>query len=104
VFDVRTQGSCVQRPTQGSRVWRLNQGFLGSAVTANPRLLSLIFKKSPKLLGLALERYQLKLGSDKFNIIINIKNMIIFIRNILIFIVMNINNVIINKFLKNIEK
>jgi hypothetical protein len=55
-------------------------------------------------LGLALERYQLKLGSDKFNIIINIKNMIIFIRNILIFIVMNINNVIINKFLKNIEK
>jgi hypothetical protein len=44
----------------------------------------------------------LKLRSCKFNIIINIKNIIIGMINIIIFIIMNIANIIIDKFLKNI--
>jgi len=42
----------------------------------------------------------LKLGSYKFNIIINIKNIIIGMINIIIFIIMNIANIIIDKFKK----
>jgi hypothetical protein len=42
----------------------------------------------------------LTLGSYKFNIIINIKNNIIYIKNIISFIIMNIANIIINKFEK----
>jgi hypothetical protein len=44
----------------------------------------------------------LKVGSCKFNIITNIKNIIICIINIIIFIIMNIANKIINKFEKHI--
>ena len=48
-----------------------------------------------RLLGLTLQSDPLKLGSCKFNIIINIKNIIIFI-------IMNIANIIIDKFGKKI--
>jgi hypothetical protein len=64
------------------------------------RLLSLVLQPDARLLGLALQLYSLKLGSFKFNIIICIINIIIFI-------IMNIANIIINKFKKyiiNIEK
>jgi len=54
------------------------------------KILSLTFKKGPKLLDLALQLDPLKHGSDKFNIIINIKNIIIYI-------IINIINMIINK-------
>jgi hypothetical protein len=43
-----------------------------------------------------------KFGSDKFNIIINIKNITICIKNIIVFIIINIINPIINKFEMNI--
>jgi hypothetical protein len=60
----------------------------------NSRLLSLAFKRSPRLLCLTLQLYLLKFGSNKFNIIINLKNIILFIKNIIII------NIIINKFEK----
>jgi hypothetical protein len=50
--------------------------------------LGLVLQPDPRLLGLALKPGPLKLGSCKFNIII--------------FIIMNIANIIINKFEKNI--
>jgi len=50
----------------------------------------------PRLLDLALQPHPvLKIESDEFNIIINIKNIIIFIKNIIIII-----NILINKFEK----
>jgi hypothetical protein len=51
-------------------------------------------------LNLVLQPDPFKLGSCKFNIIINIKSIIICIINIIIFIIMNIANIIINKFEK----
>jgi hypothetical protein len=57
--------------------------------------MTLQLNSHPKLLGLALQPDPLKLGSCKFNIIINIKIIIIII-------IMNIANIIINKFEKNI--
>jgi hypothetical protein len=60
------------------------------------------FKRDPKLLDLTLLLNPFKLGSDKFNIIINIKNIIVCIKNIIIFIIINIFNPIINKFKTNI--
>jgi hypothetical protein len=59
----------------------------------DPRLLFLALQPDPKLLGLALQPYLFKLRSNKFNIIINIKNIIICIIDIII---------IINKFEKKI--
>jgi hypothetical protein len=58
-------------------------------------VLGLTFKKDPKLFGLTFFLNPFKLGLDKFNIIINIKNIIVFI-------IINIINPIINKFKKNI--
>jgi hypothetical protein len=55
----------------------------------------LILQPDLRLLSLALQSDPLKLGLYKFNIIIIIKNIIIFI-------IMNIANIIINKFEKNI--
>jgi hypothetical protein len=57
--------------------------------------LGLTFKRGPKLLDLALQPDPLKHRPDKFNIIINIKNIIIYI-------IINIINMIINKIEKNI--
>jgi len=57
------------------------------------RLLRLVLQPDPRLLGLALQLYPLKLGSFKFNIIICIINIIIFI-------IMNIANIIIKKLKK----
>jgi hypothetical protein len=54
-----------------------------------------MFKRDPKLLGLTLHPNPFKLGSNKFNIIINNKNIIVFI-------IINIINPIINKFETNI--
>jgi len=59
-----------------------------------------VLQPNPRFLGLALQLDPLKLESCKFNIIINIKNIIIFT-------IMNIANIVINKFeksLNNIEK
>ena len=47
----------------------------------------------PRLLGQALQTDPLKLGSCKFNIIVNIKNIIICIINITIGIIINIINI-----------
>jgi hypothetical protein len=55
----------------------------------------LTFKRGLKLLNLALQSDSLKLGLYMFNIIINIKNIIIFL-------LINIINIIINIFFKNI--
>jgi hypothetical protein len=89
-FGVRMEDSWVKQVrTQGSWVLRYSQTQVGLA-----------FKRGPKLLDLALQSDSLKLGSDKFNIIINIKNMIICIINILICIIVNIINIIIYKFKK----
>ena len=62
---------------------------------SHSRLLDLILQPDLRLLSLALQSDPLKLGLYKFNIIIIIKNIIIFI-------IMNIANIIINKFEKNI--
>jgi hypothetical protein len=64
------------------------------------RLSGLTLHPYPRLLGRELQSYPFKLGSCKFNIIINIKNIITCIINIIIFIIMNIVNIIINKFEK----
>jgi hypothetical protein len=59
-----------------------------------------MLQPNSRLLDLMLQPDPLKLRSNKFNIIINIKNIVIFIK-------MNIANIIINKFEKyiiNIEK
>jgi hypothetical protein len=68
VADVQTEVPWILQPclTQSFWIRRLN-----------PQLLGLVFKRGPKLLGLALDPDPLKLESDKFNIIINIENMII---------------------------
>ena len=58
-------------------------------------LLGLVLQPDPRLLSLEFQSDPLKLGSCKFNIIICIKNIINFI-------IMNIANIIINKFEKNI--
>ena len=79
-----TKGSWVQCPGCISWVWRLDPRLLGPALQPDPRLLGLQFKRDPKLLGqtfkrgpklldLALQPDPHKFGSDKFNIIINIK-------------------------------
>jgi hypothetical protein len=62
---------------------------------SHSRLLGLILQPDLRLLSLALQSDPLKLGLYKFNIIIIIKIIIIFI-------IMNIANIIINKFEKNI--
>jgi flagellar motor component MotA len=61
-----------------------------------------VLQPDSRLLGQTLQSDPLKLGSCKFNIIINIKNIIICIKNIIIFIIMNIANIIIDKFGKKI--
>jgi hypothetical protein len=63
---------------------QLDPKLLGLALQANPhpRLLDLMLQLDPKLLGLSLQAHPLKVGSCKFNIIINIKNIIIYIINI----------------------
>jgi hypothetical protein len=72
---------------------------MGLMFKRDSRLLYLTLQPDPRLLGLALQSHLLKLRSNKFNIIINIKNIIICIIDIII---------IINKFEKiyiiNIEK
>jgi hypothetical protein len=57
---------------------------LGSGIKARPKTFKSDVLKEHKVLG-ALQSGPLKLGSNKFNIIINIQNMIICIINILIF-------------------
>jgi hypothetical protein len=59
--------------------------------------------RGPKFLDIVLQPNTLKLGSDKFNIIINIKNIIIIIiimKDIIICIINIIIFIIINKFEK----
>jgi hypothetical protein len=66
---------------------------MGLVLQPDPRLLGLTFNRCSKLLGLVLQSGPLKLGSVKFNIIINIKNFIIYVINIIIFIIINIFNI-----------
>ena len=82
-FDIRTPGSRVRRsdPRLLGLALQPDSGLLGSALQPDPRLQGLTFKRSPKLLGLTLQPDTFKLGSCKFIIIINIKNMIICIIN-----------------------
>ena len=51
---------------------------MGLTLQQDPKLFGLAFKKGSKLFDLLLQSDPLKLGPDKFNIIINIKKIIIF--------------------------
>jgi len=64
---------------------------MGLMFKRDSRFLYLALQLDPRLLDLTLQSYLLKLRSNKFNIIINIKNIIICIIDIII---------IINKFEK----
>jgi hypothetical protein len=83
----------VRVRTQGSWVWHPETRLL---------ILGPAFKRDSKLLGLTLCPNPFKLGSNKFNIIINnFKNITICIKNIIVFIIINIINPIINNFEMN---